>query len=151
MLDRLAELAALYPGKVALRDAASGHELRYEELYARSAATAKALSAKGLRPGERVAVLAQNRVETIQLFFAAASLRLILVPLNCRLALPELAAVIEDCGPAALFYGPEFLESARTLAAGRWGLETFRWSASQRLRPTRVGRPRAAARRKTLP
>ncbi|GAA0339799.1 AMP-binding protein [Actinoallomurus spadix] len=81
-------------------------EITYAELDARSERLAAGLLARGLRPGDRIATLTDNRPEHAELFFACAKAGLILVPLNVRLTLPELTYQVGDAGPAMLCTGP---------------------------------------------
>jgi len=62
----------------------------------------------GISPGDRLAHIGHNAPESLDLLFACARLGAILVPLNWRLAAPELSYIIKDCSPSALFAGPEF-------------------------------------------
>ena len=52
-----------------------------------------ALAAWGVGRGERVAVLMANTSEFLEIFFACAKTGAIMVPLNFRLAVPELAFI----------------------------------------------------------
>jgi len=61
---------------------------------------------RDIEPGDRVFVLAHNRLETLALFFACAKLGAVLVPGNWRLAAPELAGIVDDADPAVAFVGP---------------------------------------------
>ncbi|GAB3972456.1 long-chain fatty acid--CoA ligase [Actinoallomurus acanthiterrae] len=81
-------------------------ETTYAELDDRSERLAAGLAARGLRPGDRVATLTDNRPEHAELFFACAKAGLILVPLNVRLTVPELAYQVGDAEPAILFAAP---------------------------------------------
>ncbi len=56
------------------------------------------------------------------MLFGCAKAGLILVPLNWRLAVPELAVLMDDCEPGALIFGAEFADAAATLAERRPGL-----------------------------
>src|SRR5262249_20256155 len=58
-----------------------------------------------------VAVLAMNRTEILEAFFACAKLTAILVPLNYRLTAPELAYILDDCAPRVLLYEEEFAQA----------------------------------------
>src|SRR4051812_20541528 len=69
----------------------------------------------GLKKGERFAVLADNRPEYLDLFFAAPKAGVILVPLGTRLTPRELAGILEDAKPAGLFFGAEHAETVRAL------------------------------------
>jgi len=77
-----------------------GREVTYEELERRSDALAVALTKRGLRRGDRLATLSGNSPEHVIAFFACAKAGFVLVPLNWRLAAPELAYQLTDAEPA---------------------------------------------------
>jgi acyl-CoA synthetase (AMP-forming)/AMP-acid ligase II len=81
-----------------------GRHFSYSEFYERARRLAAALSAAGVRRQDRVAVLAQNRAEVLEAYAAAHIAGFILVPLNYRLAIPELLTIVADCQPAALIF-----------------------------------------------
>jgi long-chain acyl-CoA synthetase len=88
----------------------------YATLAARAARLAGALSGKlGLAPGERVAILAENRPEYVEALVAAWWAGLAAVPVNARLHPAELAYVIENAGAALCLASPAL---AGTVAAG---------------------------------
>jgi len=60
-------------------------------------------------------VLAMNRSEILEAFFAVSKLTAILVPLNYRLTQSELQYIIEDCEPSVLLYESEFASTAQSL------------------------------------
>ena len=64
--------------------------------------------ARGLRRGDRVATLTGNTPEHVIVFFACAKAGLILLPLNWRLAAPELRFQLEDAEPSVLLVEPEY-------------------------------------------
>ncbi len=77
----------------------------FAELDARSSQAAHALAAAGVVPGDRLAVLAGNRIEYVELLFAAAKTGAVLTGLNWRLAAPEIAATLTDAAPAIIVAG----------------------------------------------
>jgi fatty-acyl-CoA synthase len=89
--------------------------LTYRQLQQRSAALAYALADAGVQAGHRVAYLGPNDIATFETLFASAQLGAIFVPLNTRLAPPEIAFMIDDCSPTALVVGAE-LEQVATAA-----------------------------------
>ena len=92
------------PDKVALR--CEGRAWSYAELDAWVRGLASGLvETYGLRRGDRVAFLGRNSAPEVALFFAAARLGLIVVPLNWRLTSEELAFVTENAGARVLVYG----------------------------------------------
>ena len=74
----------------------------------RTARLAAGLAAAGLGLGERVAILAPNGPEYVDLFGAAALLGAVMVPINWRLSAEDVAYVIEDTAPRVLIASPEF-------------------------------------------
>ncbi len=118
MFDLPAHRARVTPEKLALEDLADGTRYTYAELNERAARFAAATADHwGLQEGDRVAYLGHNRAEFFVMLFGCAKAGLVLVPLNWRLAVPELAGLIEDCAPKALIYGAEFTDAARELGA----------------------------------
>jgi fatty-acyl-CoA synthase len=102
-----------------------GAETTYAELDERSERLAAGLLEAGLVPGDRVATLTGTSPEHVVVFFACAKAGLILMPLNTRLAPPELAYQLEDAEPALLLCSEEFAEVAATLHGRVAGLEDF--------------------------
>jgi len=105
--DLIARRAALAPGAIALEDAATGRTVSYSELDRRASSAASVLAARGIREGDRVAILCRNRIEFFELLFACAKVAALLVPLNWRMPAVELAPLVADAEPALLFYGAE--------------------------------------------
>lgn len=96
----VADRGRLTPDRVAI-DHPDG-AVTYRELDRASARLAGELLARGLRRGDRVAVLADNHSEYVTLFFACARAGLVMTPLNWRLAAPELAYQLDHAAPALL-------------------------------------------------
>lgn len=109
--------ADLVPAKAALVDGEAA--TTYRSLRDRVAALAAAMRAHGVGRGDRVAILSINRVEYIEVLFAAAWLGAIAVPLNWRLTAPELAFQVGDSEPVMLFVDPELRALAEGLRAQR--------------------------------
>jgi fatty-acyl-CoA synthase len=78
--------------------------LTYREMNQRVNRLSQALLSADLRLGDRVGVLSRNCPEFLEVYFACAKTGLIFVPLNFRLAPPELAYQIQDSGIKVLFY-----------------------------------------------
>ena len=64
----------------------------------------------GVARGDRIAVLAQNSMEYIYLYGAAAKIGAVMLPINWRLKHEEIEYVISDGEPTLLFVGSEFQE-----------------------------------------
>lgn len=114
--DLTAHRARIAPEAIALEDLASGSVYTYGALNERAARVAAAAREQwGLKPGDRLAYLGHSSAEFFALLFGCAKAGLILVPLNWRLAVPELQGLLDDARPGALLYGPEFADAALTL------------------------------------
>ena len=92
------------PEQVAIREGETARS--YRELAERIDRLANALSALGVGFGDRVALLALNSCEVVEIIFATARLGAMAVPLNFRLASRELAFMLRDCTPSLLFFDP---------------------------------------------
>jgi acyl-CoA synthetase (AMP-forming)/AMP-acid ligase II len=88
----------------------------FAELDERSNRVAQALRSAGVTDGTRIAHLDQNAPECVELLFGAAKLGAVLVPLNARLARPELEAIMADAKAPLLVCGPDFRSTAEGLA-----------------------------------
>ena len=122
--DIVGERARLTPEKTALVYRPTGERFTYQELNRRALLCARVLTEVcGLRKGDRVGILSHNRVEFIDLFFAAAKAGLILVPLNTRYTSHEIEYIVHDSGMQALLYESDFAETLRSLRSSgikRW-------------------------------
>jgi fatty-acyl-CoA synthase len=67
--------------------------------------------------GDRIAWYGMNNPEMLILLFAAARCGLILVPLNWRLALPEITFIVKDCAPRVVFFDKHFAGNIAQLVA----------------------------------
>lgn len=85
--------------------------ITYKELNDGSNRVAHYLQEKGLKKGDRVAIVALNCVEFLHVYFAAAKLGLIFVPLNFRLVGPELEYQLNNSGARLLVFHDSFLEN----------------------------------------
>jgi fatty-acyl-CoA synthase len=102
--DITAKRADLSPDAAALEDAATGRTLSYAELDHRAACAGALLAARGIREGDRVAILCRNRIEFFELLFGCAKIGAILVPLNWRMPPAELDQLLADCTPKLLIH-----------------------------------------------
>ena len=112
--------ALLYPDKEALIFGEC--RVSHREVAARSFRLANALTGLGLRPQERVAMLAPNCCEYLEVFAACESANLIIVNMNHRLSSRELIEIVHDCEPAALIFHAQFRDLAQELIAALPGL-----------------------------
>jgi fatty-acyl-CoA synthase len=107
LADLIDRNAAFTPDKPALRFA--GDAWSYAAFADRIAALARALKSQlGVRRGDRVAVLAMNHPDYLALLYACARLGAMLVPLNWRLAVPELTFILSNADVCALLVAKAF-------------------------------------------
>tara|TARA_R110000850_G_scaffold108602_2_gene221086 strand:+ start:31642 stop:33168 length:1527 start_codon:yes stop_codon:yes gene_type:complete len=93
--EQIARVARRTPDTIALK---FGKATRtYRELDQRVAQLANILIARGLKPGDRVAVLMLNGIETIEAYLAVLRTGAICVPLNFRLVASEVSDIVQDC------------------------------------------------------
>ena len=105
---------ALYtPGQRILRDHERSAEWTYSDFNVRANALAHWLTGElGVAKGERIAVFAKNRAETVLLYAACVKTGIILVPLNFRLMPRELDILVRDAEPSVVFCETEHGEFA---------------------------------------
>jgi len=82
----------------------------YQEVNHRTNQLCHLLLTKGVKKGERIAVLLHNCHQYVEIFLALSKIGAILVPLNWRLAGPELEFILQDSGSRTLIFEPEFEE-----------------------------------------
>ncbi|MBB6406467.1 long-chain fatty acid--CoA ligase [Arthrobacter sp. AZCC_0090] len=88
--------------------------ISYGELAERVDRLANALRSRGVQRGDRVAYLGENHPSFLETFFAVGTLGAIFVPLNTRLALPEIQFALQDSGSVALINAENLEGLART-------------------------------------
>lgn len=116
--DWIAHHAAYSPQQIAHVDLYSNRRFTYLEMDARVASLASHLQhERHIEPGDRISLLAYNSTDAYEIFFAAQRIGAIVLPLNWRLALPELEFIVADAEPKLLIYGEDFAEVAHALAA----------------------------------
>jgi acyl-CoA synthetase (AMP-forming)/AMP-acid ligase II len=132
----IAATARRQPTSIALDD--GQRTLTYAAFDERADRAAAALIAAGIKPGDRIAVLAENRTEYLELAVAAARSGAILCALNWRFTADELQhcvrlttpsilfvslryhAMLPECGVSTITFGEHYegwLDSARTPAS----------------------------------
>jgi long-chain acyl-CoA synthetase len=94
------------PDAVAL--VAEDRSITFAELDARSNQAAQAFRAAGVGFGDRVAFIEKNGAEFFEVVCGLAKLGAVAVPVNWRLAAPEMRHIIEDAQAKIVVVGSEF-------------------------------------------
>ena len=124
--DWLGRRAQYTPDKVALIDTLNANrQITYRQWFQSANRTARYFLDLGVRQGDRVAVLAYNSVEYLDIWFALGRFGAILQNLNWRLTPYELKGLVEDAAPVALVYGPEFTETVNQLRPAAQSVSHF--------------------------
>jgi fatty-acyl-CoA synthase len=121
----VARRALRRPTATALIDADTGQVTSYAELDDGVRATAAALHELGVRRGDRIALIMENSPEFVHVLFGAANLGAVVVPVNFRLAAPEIAYLLTDSGAMTLAVSDRFASLASAALAacsGRHGV-----------------------------
>lgn len=116
---RLADLvrhhAQMTPDAVAL--VFEDRETRFATLDRQANQIANGLIAAGLHHGDRIAFLGKNSDLYFALWLGAAKAGAVLVPVNWRLAPPEVAYILSDCAPRFVIADPAFVDRLQPAAA----------------------------------
>lgn len=126
LFDPVAWWATVDGSRTAVVDPAHDARYSYAQLDGHATAWHVMLTQLGVAPGDRVAILAQNRYAFIPLFFACIRRGAVLVPLNWRLSAPELARVLADAQPTVCF-GEDAHRALAEEAVQGTGLAAPRW------------------------
>ncbi|MEI7055045.1 long-chain fatty acid--CoA ligase [Nocardioides sp. CCNWLW239] len=104
--------------------------MTYAEVDRLVEALALGLRARGVAAGDRVAFLGLNSIELALTLFATARLGAVFLPLNTRLAPPELAWILTDAEPALLIHADDFDEAVSADPVAALGLPSHRFTAT---------------------
>jgi long-chain acyl-CoA synthetase len=104
--DFICRNAQLYPNResIIFKDARLSHK-EYKE---KCDQLASGLVRAGIEKGDRLGVVAQNCLEFIIIYGAAAKIGAIILPVNWRFQPDEVKYVINDCTPKFVFAGPDY-------------------------------------------
>jgi malonyl-CoA/methylmalonyl-CoA synthetase len=117
-LFRLIRQSIPSPEKVFLMDAA-GAAITYGDMLARTAQIANVLAARGVKPGDRVAVQVEKTAENLLLYLATLRAGAVYLPLNTAYTLAELDYFIGDAEPALVVCDPAKRDGVAGIAKAR--------------------------------
>ena len=112
----LADVARAHPDREAV---VCGDERRtYRELAQRAAQHCAVLAERGCGTGDRVALIVENSVAWVELFYGIVACGAIAVPINLRLMPAEIAHILADAQPAVVICDERFRELAADAPPG---------------------------------
>ncbi len=95
----------------------SRRQLSFAQWDERASGLARGLLSQGLQAGDRVAVLAYNRIEWLEIYVALARAGLVALPLNFRLVGAEIAYILKDAQAKALICAQSLQDRVSALPA----------------------------------
>ena len=123
--DVLRRTAQRMPAKPAI--VFDGSTWTYAELDAICNRVANAFMARGVQPGDRVAILSRNSSSFVAIRFALARIGAVLVPINFMLNAGEIAFILRSSGARTLCVGSEFLGVGQQAAAQDTAVASLIW------------------------
>ncbi len=111
----LESAARQHAGRIAVQDA--GRSFTFRQLRDRALRLGNWLLAHGLRPGDRIASLQQNGIETIEVELAASTFGFVRTFLNARGTRDEHIDAVRRLDARALIYGDAYADDAAELRA----------------------------------
>src|SRR6267142_5014368 len=109
-----------------------GGKTTFRELHSEASKLAGALKARGLVPGDRVAMVMQDSIELVLAILAVMGVGAIAVPINPALSEADICHVINDSGAKALFVSEVYLDIAVKLESEMQNVEAIVTSGSGR-------------------
>lgn len=102
-----------------------GATLSFGQYAERAYRLANALIGLGLARQDRISILARNSVEYLEVCGAGETSGLMVHPINFRLAAPEIAYLLDDAEPSAVFFDAEFEDAIAANHRGRAAIRRF--------------------------
>lgn len=102
--------ARSHPDKIAYQMAGSGEAITYSRLDARSNQSAHLFRSLGLKAGDHIALMMENRLEFLEICWAAQRSGLYFTAISRYLTQDEIAYILKDCGAKVVVVSPKCAE-----------------------------------------
>lgn len=89
--------------------------VRFKDLDERVNRLSNAMLAKGIKKGDKVGILMTNRIELLEVVFAAAKIGAVNVPLNIRLSASEISYILQNSDAKVLCFEEKFIDTVLKL------------------------------------
>ena len=113
--------ARTVPNKIAYQMAGTGKAITYRELDELSNQGAQLFRSLGLKAGDHIAFLMENRLAFMEICWAAQRAGLYYTAISRYLTQDEIAYIVKDCGAKVFITSPKCAEQVRDLVKGEAG------------------------------
>jgi long-chain acyl-CoA synthetase len=110
--------ARTHPDKIAYQMAATGKAITYRELDELSNQGAQLFRSLGLKAGDHIALLMENRLAFMEICWAAQRAGLYYTAISRYLTQDEIAYIVKDCGARIVITSPKCAEQVKGLITG---------------------------------
>src|SRR3954469_14697977 len=114
-----------HPHKIAYQMAGTGKAITYRELDELSNQGAQLFRSLGLKPGDHIAFLMENRLAFMEISWAAQRAGLYYTAISRYLTEDEIAYIVKDCGAKVFITTPKCAEKVQGLIKGEPGEPLF--------------------------
>jgi acyl-CoA synthetase (AMP-forming)/AMP-acid ligase II len=127
LTDSLRKACRFFPQKPAI--ICGGRQWTYGEFFQRlSAFSSYLMTERGIKKGDRIAILHPNCHYYLESYYAIAMAGAIAVPLNYRLSAAELTFILNDAGARILIADPGFKDTVEQIRGNISSLEKIVWT-----------------------
>ena len=105
--EKLKANAERFPDKLAVKD--EFRSLTFKLFNERACRLANGLKDLGLKKGDRLAIVSQNRVEWMEIYAACAKSGIVAVPINWRLVGSDIVYIVDHADARALIVHDSFV------------------------------------------
>jgi len=117
--------ARTHPDKIAYQMASTGEAITYRELDDRSNQGAQLFRSLGLKVGDHIALLMENRLAFMEICWAAQRSGLYYTAISTHLKQDEVGYIVQDCGAKVVITSPKCASQLKDLIQGAPGEPIF--------------------------
>ena len=117
--------AQTHPNKIAYQMAGTGKAITYRELDELSNQGAQLFRSLGLKAGDHIALLMENRLAFMEICWAAQRAGLYYTAISRYLTQDEIDYIVRDCGAKVVITSPKCAEQIKSLVTGSPGEPAF--------------------------